>query len=83
MTCAIHTYKAGRLGSVTFGIHGLADKGFDAKLALNFRTTSDICGLAVGFHATTAEVRAFAAELLRHADITDAKLAEMEAEAAA
>ena len=83
MASVIHTYAAGRLGSLTFGIHGMADKGFAGTLALNFRNTEDLCGLCAGLHGTTAEMRAFAAELIRHADITDAKQAEMDAEVAA
>lgn len=83
MTTVVHTYAAGQLGSVTFGINGMADKGYGATLALRFRTTANICGLEAGFHATTAEIRAFAAELIRHADITDAKQAELDAEVTA
>lgn len=83
MSSAIHTYEAGQLGSVTFGINGLVEKGYAATLALRFRTSANICGLDAGFHATTVEIRAFAAELIRHADITDAKQAELDAGAAA
>ncbi|NII73221.1 hypothetical protein FHW84_001790 [Dyella sp. SG562] len=76
---AIHSPFAVKIGYVTTGIHGMA--GEKASLALSFMTAS--CGLSAGFHGTTAEMRAFAAELIRHADITDAKQAELNAEVVA
>lgn len=76
---AIHSPNAMKIGTVTTGIHGMT--GEKASLALTFSTTS--CGLSAGFHGTTGEMRAFAAELVRHADITDAKQAQLDAEVVA
>lgn len=73
------TYDAGRIGSVKFGINAIVFRGQGASLALSFRT-DDVCGLSVGFHGTTDDARAFAAELVRHADLADAKQAELDAE---
>lgn len=67
-TSVIFTPRVCSIGNVSVDIHGLV--GGTARMALHFET--EACGLKAGFHGTTAEMRAFAAELIRHADATDA-----------
>lgn len=81
MTRVIHTFEAGRIGPVLFDIIGSSLEDNGATLSLCFHT--EIYRLGINFSGTTAEMREFAAELIRHADITDAKQAELDAGAAA
>jgi hypothetical protein len=67
----LHDMHVCRMGSVSVGLHALVND-MDASMALDFRDSRNACGLSVGFHASTEEVRAFAAELLRYADAADA-----------
>lgn len=77
---AISSYHLMTIGSTTAGIHGMY--GHSASIAVHFHA-DDAGGLGIGFHGTTAEFRQFAAELIRHADATDAKQAEVSVEVAA
>lgn len=73
---AIVTTEAARLGSVRVRMQGMyQDDGHSPTIALSFRGEY-LCGLSVDFHASTSDVRAFAAALIEHADITDAAQAE-------
>lgn len=70
---AIHTPRAVVMGSVQVGMHGMFGtdpEDVHAELALEFATL--VCGLRAGFHGSTADMRRLAAELIRHADVTDA-----------
>lgn len=70
---AIVTRNACTLGTTAVGIHGIYGGGGDAAIALSFSVAyGPATGISVDFHGTTAQAREFAAELIRHADITDA-----------
>lgn len=71
---ALYSSNVVRTGSVNVSINAMYGHG-EASMALIFRP-DDFCGLTSGFHGSTAEMRAFAAELIRHADIADAALAQ-------
>jgi hypothetical protein len=75
---AIHSHNVIRLGSVFASIHSLYQDhgGPEASIALGFNSGRP-CGLSAGFHASTSEIRAFAAALIEHADITDKAQAEV------
>lgn len=66
---AASTYEAAKLGHTTVNICGMISNS--ASMALTFHSAHST-GLSVTLHCSTAEARAFAAELIRHADITDA-----------
>lgn len=69
-TDAIHTPRALRIGEVVVGFHGMAvDSG--RYMALSFGTDDPI-SLKASFQGSTADMRRFAAELIRHCDVTDA-----------
>ena len=57
-------------GAVAISLHGM--NGGEPSIAVKFAATNDICGLSAGFHMSTTETRDLAAQLVRHADITDA-----------
>lgn len=76
---AISTPRAAVMGSVSVSIHGMT--GYDSSIALTFGSLN-AGGLSASFHGTTEEMRAFAAEIIRHADITDAAQARVEQAAA-
>ena len=77
---AIHTHEAGQMGTVTYGIHGMVNCFGEPRIAIWLRS-EDLTALSVSFHGSMDDARAFAAALILHADATDAKKAELDAEA--
>lgn len=60
------------LGSVAVGLHSMVgEDGGGPAVAFTF-SGGGPAGLSVEFQASTAQVRAFAAELIRHADAAEA-----------
>ena len=73
----------GRLGETGYGLHSMYDStGFgEASIALIFGSAHCI-GMKVSFHASTAEAREFARQLVEYADAADKAHAEAQAVAA-
>jgi hypothetical protein len=69
---AIVTTEAVRIGAVRVRMQGMyQDDQVSTTIALSF-CGADLCGLSVDFHGSTSDMRSFAAELIRHADVTEA-----------
>lgn len=65
-----HVVTLGATHATLQGMH--AGAGSTPSLAITFDAKGPATGLSAGFHGTTEEARQFAAELVRHADVTDA-----------
>jgi hypothetical protein len=72
---ALRTENAARIGSTNVTLHAMYGNGC-SSLAIRFGDDG-ASGLDMAFHGTTEEIRAFAAELIRHADIADAAMKEI------
>lgn len=69
---AIYSYNFMTVGSTIIRLNGMFDIDGRTSIAIHFRESTWATGLSASFHGTTAEMRALGAELIRHADITDA-----------
>lgn len=69
------TRNAARLGYTNVRIQAMHGHG-GAFVALTF-STDKVTGLEVTFHGTPDEMRAFAAELVRHADAVEPVVEEL------
>ena len=71
------TEQACQLGSTSVRLQAMyqSDGAYRANIAMDFSSGS-ATGLTAGFHASTAEAREFARQLIDHCDEADAKQAE-------
>ena len=71
------TEQACRLGSTSVRLQAMyqSDGAYRANIAMDFGSGWGT-GLTAGFHASTAEAREFARQLIDHCDEADAKQAE-------
>lgn len=74
---ALRTENAARIGTTNVTLQAMYWED-GSSLSLRF-ATNHILGMELSFHGSTEEVRAFAAELIRHADAAEAALREVQA----
>lgn len=80
---AKNQHEIGQLGKTGYGLHAMydADGHGEASIALRFGSPYG-SGMRVDFHASTAEAREFARQLVEYADAADKAQAEAQAVAA-